>query len=455
MSHNRVMLTAVSSGSGKTTITCGILQALMNRKLNVASFKCGPDYIDPMFHSKVIGTKSKNLDSYFNDDNTLKYLMAKSLDDIDISVIEGVMGFYDGLAGTKTKASSYDVAKITETPAILVVNCKGMSLSILPIIKGFMEYKANNNIKGVILNQMSSMIYGEIKALIEEELNIKVLGYVPKLDNLTLESRHLGLVTPDEITDIKEKLKKLANTLEETLDIDGIINLSKEANELTYTDIDVPKLNSNPKIAVAYDEAFCFYYEDNFNLLKEMGASIEFFSPLNDSKMPDGISGIILGGGYPELYAKRLSENKCMLEEIKKAIDNKMPTIAECGGFMYLNESMQGNDEVFYNMVGAISGESFKTPKLNRFGYIELESLEDNFLLKKGEKVLAHEFHYWDSTNCGEGFKAQKPFRKRNWNCINVTDNLFAGYPHIQYYSNINMAYNFIKACEKFGEMEK
>lgn len=452
MKSPRVMLTAVSSGSGKTTITCGLLQALVNRKMKVASFKCGPDYIDPMFHSKVIGTKSKNLDSFFNDNNTLKYLMSRSSEASDISIIEGVMGFYDGLGGKSIKASSYDVARITETPVILVVNCKGMSLSILPIIKGFLEYKKDSNIKGVILNLIPKMIYGEIKEIIEEELKIKVLGYVPNLEDLTLESRHLGLVTPNEIKGLKENLNKVADILEESLDIDEIIKLGSNAEELSYEKVVVPKVEGNPKIAVAYDDAFCFYYEDNIEILREMGATIEYFSPLKDNKLPDNINGLVLGGGYPELYAKALSENTSMLESIKNSINKGLPTLAECGGFMYLHNSVEDSEGVAHKMVGVIDGDSYKTPKLNRFGYIELEALEDSYIAKKGEKVLGHEFHYWDSTLCGDKFIARKPLRKRTWKAIHTTESLLAGYPHLNYYSNLNIPYNFLRKCICYKE---
>ena len=207
------MIAATSSGSGKTMITCGLLQALVNRKMKVTSFKCGPDYIDPMFHSKVIGTKSRNLDTFFADKNTIYYLMNKATKDMDISVIEGVMGYYDGIGGMSTDASSYDVAKVTDTPVILVINCRGMSLSVLPIVKGFLEFKDNNNIAGVILNEISTMIYLETKKLIEESFNIKVLGYVPTLKDLIIESRHLGLVTPNEITNLKDKLNNLSGSI--------------------------------------------------------------------------------------------------------------------------------------------------------------------------------------------------------------------------------------------------
>lgn len=443
----RIMISAVSSGSGKTTVTCGLLQALVNRKLKVASFKCGPDYIDPMFHSKIIGAKSKNIDSFFYDENTLRYLFSSNAEDMDISVVEGVMGFYDGLAGTSTEASSYDVASITDTPVILVINCKGMSVSILPVIKGFKEYMKDSNIQGVILNQMPGMLYPEIKKLIEEKLDISVLGYVPKLNDLVLESRHLGLVTPEEVSNLKENMNKLADILEETLDIDKIIELANKTEQLEYTQIEIPEVAGRPKIAIAEDEAFCFYYEDNIELLKKMGAEISYFSPLRDEKLPDNIDGFILGGGYPELYAEKLSKNITMRISIKDAINSGIPCLAECGGFMYLHNTMEDISNIEYEMAGVIEGKAYKTSKLNRFGYITLTSNEDNFLCKKGDTVSGHEFHYWDSTNCGENFTAQKPYRKRNWQCINIINNLAAGYPHIHYYSNMNIPYNFLTRC--------
>lgn len=448
---NRIMFSAVSSGSGKTLITCGILQALINRGLKTASFKCGPDYIDPMFHSKVIGAKSRNLDSFFADENIVRYLLEKNSKDMDISVMEGVMGFYDGLGGISKKASSYDVARITKTPVVLIINAKGMSLSVLPIIKGFMEYARYSNIQGVILNKMSKMIYGDIKKLIEEELDIKVIGYVPDVKELTIESRHLGLVKPDEVVNLKDKLNSLAEILEETLEIDEIIKLANSTEELEYTKPEIKTVEGKVKIAVARDEAFCFYYEDNLELLKEMGAEITYISPLKDKDFPEDVDGLILGGGYPELYAKTLSENISFLKYLNKKIKEGLPCIAECGGFMYLNNSLEDKEGNKYKMAEILNGESYKTERLGRFGYINIECLEDNFLCKKGEIIKAHEFHYWDSTVCGESFKAKKPLRKRNWNCINTTDNLFAGYPHIYFYSNLEVPYRFLVKSLEYG----
>ena len=315
----RFLLTAPKSGSGKTLVTCGLLAALRKRGLRVSSFKCGPDYIDPMFHSRVLGAKSRNLDTFFTDEETTRYLMKRGAEDTDISVVEGVMGYYDGLGGIDTKASAYDLAAVTGTPAVLVVDTRGMSLSALAEIKGFLTYKKESHIEGVILNRMSPMLYPEIKKQIEEELGIRVFGYVPKITELNLESRHLGLVLPDEVKELSEKFDHLAEILEKSLDIDGLIGLAKGAEALkcrveegkteelpealkkVLTSGQAARIREeNPRIAVAKDEAFCFIYEDNLGLLKELGAEITYFSPLHDPALPEGIDGLLLYGGYPE-----------------------------------------------------------------------------------------------------------------------------------------------------------
>ena len=199
----RILLAAGASGSGKTLLTCGLLQVLVNRGIKTVSFKCGPDYIDPMFHTQVIGTKSRNLDTFFTGEEITRYLLAKNSADCEIAVMEGVMGFYDGVAGTTTLASAYDLARVTDTPVILIVNSKGMSVSLAAYIKGFLEYKKDSRIKGVIFNQMSPMLYPRMKKLVEEELGIKVLGYVPRVEDCVIESRHLGLILPEEIPELK------------------------------------------------------------------------------------------------------------------------------------------------------------------------------------------------------------------------------------------------------------
>lgn len=234
MKAARILLTAPASGSGKTLITCGILQALVNRGKQTRAFKTGPDYIDPMFHSKIIGIPSKNLDTFFVQEETLRYLFGKEACKADISVIEGAMGYYDGIGGIQTKASVYDVARVTDTPVILIVNTRGMSLSTAAVIKGFLEFKKDHRIAGIILNQMSENLYHRMKKTLEEELQVRVLGYVPKVAEYVIESRHLGLVTPDEVKNLQEKLQGLASILEQTIDIDGLIQIAEGAPALQY-----------------------------------------------------------------------------------------------------------------------------------------------------------------------------------------------------------------------------
>lgn len=444
----RILLGAAASGSGKTLITCGLLQALKNRKLQVTSFKCGPDYIDPMFHSRVIGTKSRNLDSFFADEDTVRYLLEKNARDCEISVIEGVMGYYDGLAGISPKASAYDVAKITKTPAVLIVNAKGMSLSAAAFIKGFVEYQEDSQIRGVILNQVSSMMYPRLKQIIEEELSIKVYGYVPVVKDCVLESRHLGLVMPEEIVDLQQKLMKLAEILEKFVDIDGLLELAEHAEELPVQESPVAYHTGRKiRIALAKDEAFCFFYQDNLELLEEMGAELVPFSPIHDKKLPEHIDGMLFHGGYPELYAKKLSENKEMLAAVCAAVQTGIPYMAECGGFMYLHQEMEDMEGHSWPMAGVIHGKSWRTPRLTRFGYITLE--DGTCFGEHVGAIRAHEFHYFDSDRCGEAYTAKKPLSSRSWKCIHSDGQGMSGFPHMYYYSNLQVPEQFLRACEE------
>ena len=446
----RILLAAGSSGSGKTLITCGLLEALVERGLKTASFKCGPDYIDPMFHSRVIGTKSRNLDTFFTGSEVTKYLLTRNARDCEIAVMEGVMGFYDGVAGTTTTASAYDLAKVTNTPVILIVNSRGMSVSLAAYVKGFLEYKKDSHIKGVIFNQMSPMLYPRMKKLLEEELGVAVLGYVPKVEDCVIESRHLGLVLPDEIPELKDRLHKLAGVLEETLDIDRILELAGEAPDLldakpeSVTDF---RLSAPVRIGVAEDEAFCFFYADNFRLLGEMGAEIVPFSPMEDKQLPDDLDGLLLYGGYPELNGKKLEQNTTMKDMIREKLKAGMPCMAECGGFMYLHEEMEGMDGNFYQMAGVIPGKAYRTPKLSRFGYVTLTQKKPALGMEDFGEIPAHEFHYFDSENCGGDFHAAKPESKRGWDCIHGTDTMLAGFPHLYYYGNPEVPKAFLKKC--------
>lgn len=451
----RIIIGAAGSGSGKTTITCGLLQALKNRGKKLTSFKCGPDYIDPMFHTEVLGVPSRNLDLFFMGENTTKYLLAKNAEGSDLAIIEGVMGYYDGMSAASTDCSTYDLARKTRTPGILLVDCKGMAASIVALIHGFVHMYEDSSLKGVILNRIFPAIYPAIKEKIEEELGITVFGYMPEMKDCRIESRHLGLITAQEIDGLKEIIERLAEKMEGTIDLDGILALGESAKPLEFIKEGVP--NGLPTtgvpvtIGVAKDKAFCFYYQDNLDLLEDLGVELVPFSPLADEALPEHIQGILLGGGYPELYLKQLSENKSMRESIKKAVSDGMPCLAECGGFMYLQEQIQDDEGTVHQMVGALEGRCTPQNRLKRFGYLELTAQEDNLLGEKGKTFKGHEFHYWDSTHCGEGCIGRKPSRENGWPCVVTGPNLWAGYPHVHLYSNVEGAFSFVEKCREFS----
>lgn len=444
------MLAAASSGSGKTTIACAILQALTRMGEHPVSFKCGPDYIDPMFHRQVLGVPSRNLDLFFSDEATAAYLLQKNSENFSLAFIEGVMGYYDGIA-TTTEASSWQLAKATQTPVVLVLNCKGMSVSIAAQLGGYLSYQPDSQIKGVILNQVSKSIYPEIKALIEQRYDVAVCGYMPKMSDCSLESRHLGLVTAEEIGDLQQRLEKLGEQAMQTIDLPLLLKIAAQAPALAVPAVQLPAPNPTPlRIGVARDKAFSFYYADNLELLEQLGAQLVEFSPLHDPQLPDDLDGLLLGGGYPELYADTLSQNRTLMAQIKASLQNGLPCIAECGGFQYLCEQLEGADSKSYPMVGFLPGSSFRTPSLRRFGYVRLTAQKDNLLCKKGEGFAAHEFHYWDSQHCGNGCIAQKPCRRSSWECVVCDENFWAGYPHLYFYADVQMAKNFLNRCNRF-----
>lgn len=456
MKLDRVMIAAPKSGSGKTTITCAILQTLKDMGKQVVSYKCGPDYIDPMFHQRVIGIPSKNLDTFFTGENDTRKLLLKNRTGEEISVIEGVMGLYDGLGGVREEGSSYHLAKVTKTPIILVVDAKGMGRSVIPLIAGFLAYDTEHLIRGVILNRMSKSYYEIIKPLIEAELQIRVLGYLAERQQLQIQSRHLGLHLPGEIKEIQRQLEVAAEELQKSVSIETIIQIAASAETIeiekiteTTEKITSTELITKPLIAVARDEAFCFYYEDNLLLLKEYGADIAYFSPLHDKELPEGSSGLLLGGGYPELYAKELEENTAMRKEIKAAVESGMPVVAECGGFLYLHTAIRDRDGHPYQMAGVLPAACQDTKKLVRFGYIELEEKESNFL-EVGTRIKGHEFHYFDSEKNGEDCIAIKPVTGRTYPCVIEKENVWMGFPHLYYPSNPSFADHFVKKAEQY-----
>lgn len=448
----RIMIAAPQSGSGKTLITCALLQALKEKNYHLESFKCGPDYIDPMFHKTVLGISSRNLDPFFTEDSITRMLLSKGQDSRDLAVIEGVMGLYDGLGGIREEASSYALAKATNTPILLTVNARGMGRSLLALLSGFLQYDTAHLIKGVILNQTPSSFASVLAKEIEETFHIPVVASFPVRDDVRIESRHLGLVMPYELEDIQSRLKIASQVLCENANIEQILEIAKSAPKLEYDvkrDIKQKLTEKTIRIGVARDEAFCFYYEDNLDLLKSLGAKLIFFSPLHDDTLPKDLDGILFGGGYPELYLKELEENESMRNSVKSAIENKMPSLAECGGFMYLHDTIFDSEKKPYKMAGVIHACCMKKERLVRFGYLTLNSKTDSFL-KKGEKIRGHEFHYYDSEDNGECAIAKKPVGTKSWECVHAGSDHWWGFAHLSYYSNPKFAEKFAEACRSY-----
>lgn len=453
MGFPRIMIAAPSSGSGKTLVSCGLLKAFTRRGMRAVSFKCGPDYIDPMFHRAALKVPAHNLDTFFTGEETTRRLFAKGALQADVSLLEGVMGFYDGAGGVTAAASSYELAKATDTPVVLVVNVKGMSLSVLPMIQGFLQFRPSNGIKGVILNQASASIYPMLKEKIEQELQVEVFGYVPKCPEFVLESRHLGLVTPAEVEKLQEKLKNLAELLEQTLEIDKILACANAAPELEFAEEGPAAMDlERVRVGVARDEAFCFCYQENLELLEELGAELVYFSPLHDKMLPPGLQGMVLYGGYPELYAGALSANEAMRQQIHACLKEGMPFLAECGGFLYLQETMEDMEGREYPMAGVFPGRSCNTGKLGRFGYLTLSPNQEGQLLRPGECIRGHEFHYYDCTENGSAYHGKKPFGNREWDCIQGGERYAAGFPHLYYYSNPRFVERFLQKCRDTKE---
>lgn len=449
MNNKRVMIAAAKSGSGKTLITCGLLSYLKNSGHSVKSYKCGPDYIDPMFHRQVLGISGSNLDSYFAEDEKLRQVIGTARE--DVAVLEGVMGIYDGLGGTEIKGSCYDVARATTTPVVLIIDAYGSGRTIISVIKGILEDDSENLIRGIILNRITKNFYDTIRATVEQMLvetgrDICLLGYVEKIKDVSIESRHLGLKQPWEIQDINSQLETVGQALAQTLDMDKLWNIISGAQSIDSIVSDEENIHTGLKLAVARDEAFCFYYEDNLQLFRDKGIEIVEFSPLRDERLPEGVHGLLLGGGYPELFLDELSSNETMKKSIADAITGGMPSLAECGGFMYLHKRIY-DGETAYSMVGLVDGECRKLDRMSRFGYLELSGKEWISGIK------CHEFHYYDSSSNGEAAVATKPVTHREWKCMHIDEKNVWGFPHLYYPSKEEFINKFIIKMQEYTFM--
>lgn len=448
----RLLLAAPGSQTGKTTVTLGLLWALGRRFGKVGSFKCGPDYIDPMFHAKLFSSDCRNLDLFLSGEEGVRFLLGRKAAGCDFALIEGVMGLYDGLGADSQTASTNHLALVTETPTVLVVCPRGMSLSFKALLKGFLEF-SDNRLKGVIFNQCSKGMYPLYSGM-ARDLGLVPCGFLPPLPQAELGSRHLGLITAQEVEDLEAKLQAIGKAAEENLDLEALCALGAQAPPMAYENLwasEPPR--RSVRIGLAKDRAFCFIYPDNLELLELLGAEIVPFSPMEDPALPRDLDGLWLPGGYPEEWASILSENRPMLESVRQTVAGGMPTIAECGGFLYLLSSLSDREGRAFPMAGVLKGESRMTDQLVRFGYQTLRAKRENLLCPADGLLRAHEFHYSDSSSNGEDLEAEK--RGRCWSCVHASPTLWAGYPHLHLGAFPEAAGRFLDACAAFQEQKK
>jgi cobyrinic acid a,c-diamide synthase len=434
--NNGFIIAGTNSGSGKTTVTIGLMRLLCRQGYRVAPFKTGPDYIDPAFHSVATATASHNLDTYLLGEETVRYLFAKYSQNSDVAVVEGVMGMFDGI-GEEGGGSTAELARTLGLPVILVVSCKALYQSVAAIVNGFVHFDKRVRVAGVILNHVySDEQFAFLQHYIEQQCGVACLGYLPPDDGIGLESRHLGLIQAGEVDALIEKTDRIADLMSQHIDMARLLEVTRTKPQQLSTrkpegfDISLQGL----KLGVVRDKAFSFYYRANLDLLEENGAELHYFSPLADVELPKEINALYLGGGYPEVFARELSENHTMLESVRSAAENGMPVYGECGGLMYLTEGISPTEGEFYPMCGLFGCRTEMTARLQHFGYCRVEW--------KGVLTLAHEFHHSQLISTSEtpnyrfNFNIEKPENHLLWQGGLCYKNVLAGYPHIHFYSD-------------------
>lgn len=441
------LLAAPRSGSGKTTMTCALLMALKRRGCAPCAFKSGPDYIDPMFHRAVLGVESRSLDLFFSAPETVRTLYAKGAAGHGAAVCEGAMGFYDGLGGVSDRASAWHLADTLGLPVLLVVEPKGQSLTLAAELKGLNSFRTPSHIAGILLNNCTARMHALLAPMLEKETGLPVLGFLPKLPEAVIGSRHLGLYTAAEVENLQQKLALLADAAEEHIDWPRLLALCEKEPPALPVQPETPP--ARVRIAVAQDEAFCFTYAETLEAFRDTGAEVVFFSPLRDTALPENIGGLYLPGGYPELHARELSENTSLLREIKQKIESGLPTAAECGGFLYLGQSLTDAEGQSWPMAGVLPGEAKDAGRLVRFGYAALSADSDSMLFRAGESFPIHEFHHWDSTANGTVLAAKKPVGGAEWRCGFVNEHFYAGFPHL-YWAGTPLPQRFAAAAENY-----
>ncbi|PKM79257.1 MAG: cobyrinic acid a,c-diamide synthase [Firmicutes bacterium HGW-Firmicutes-13] len=449
---SRFIIAGTHSGVGKTTITAAIISALRKRNFKVQPFKVGPDYIDPGYHTLASGRRTRNLDGWMLNEDQVKEILARNTPEKGVSVIEGVMGLFDGYAADRDEGSTAHMAKITETPVILIIDGSKMARSAAAVALGFKLMDPEVNICGLIFNKLGGDSHYRLVKKAVEHLNIPVLGYFPR-EEVLLPERHLGLVPTSEMNQLENFIEYWRERVEKYLDIKKIIEIAGRVNIIKSPDKPtLPQEYEEPScnLAVVRDRAFTFYYPENLELLESWGANIIEVSLIEDRELPEDCHGLYIGGGFPEIFAGELSENIAMLQSIRKAAQEGMPVYGECGGFMYLTQGVEDFEGNFYPLAGIFSCKAVMNSCRQALGYILAETRMDNFLTLKGEKTRGHEFHWSEITREGlDDFVYCFPNKGHKLDGF-LYRNVLGSYAHLHFYSNPVIAERFVECCRNY-----
>lgn len=452
MQYPRLIIAGVQSGVGKTTLTLGIISALRRHGLQVQPFKVGPDYIDTGLHLRAAGMASYNLDTWMCPPDLVRRVFAVHAARADVSIVEGVMGLFDGVRGGGIEGSSADIALLLKAPVLLVVNVEALAQSCVALVKGFRDYQPDVQIKGVILNRASVFHKTWIRPAVEQELGLPVLGCLEKNETINMPERHLGLLPAEENQELAGLIDRMAGMVEKQLNLDVLLQIAKNAPQL-HIDTEKKAKTSQVRVGIARDKAFTFYYQDSLDYLEEMGAELVPFSPIRDQFLPD-VDGLYIGGGFPEMFLDALNTNEPMINSIRKAYQDQMPIYAECGGYMYLCREIEDWSGQTWNGVGLVPARVKMTQKLQALGYVEARALQDSPLAAAGDVLRGHEFHYsliedLDREQNAFAFYGGRnsPGRPEGY----VQGNLIASYLHIQMRSHPEAVSRFIGACRSYS----
>lgn len=436
----RVMISSVKSKSGKTMISAALGKLLSDKGLDVSMFKCGPDYVDARLHKEITKNAVSNLDLFFDDESLLRQRFCQRAQG-RTAIIEGAMGFYDGMCGNTKINSAFDISQCIMAPVVLIIDAEGSSFSMCALIKGFLSFR-ENNIKAVILNRCSASLYSVLKPVIEAECKISVLGFIPKDERLKIRNQKLGL-SLEEKDELKSALGCLCEIINKNVDLNRLAAIMKSAQPITVCCEKALSENLDLNVAVARDEAFAFCYDDNIRFLESNGCNISFFSPMHDKSVPKNTNVCIFGGGYIEKNAKALSENESMLSSVRSFYSGKGAIIAEGSGFIYINASMEDENRECMKLCRILEGRCKAEEKLVNFGYITLFDNEKRPVLK------GHEFHYSSCTDDGNSFTARRFKSQKSRKTIFYNDRLFCGFPQFDFTSNRDFFTSFLRNIKK------